>query len=320
MMMKITGTLLREIEADLALNASYIPGQTLEIKNCWHFSTDGASVEMMFYDDIDFKDGMNRIYVVVQSYKVVILAFALMNTHVHFVLYGRYEECNRFIHEYLRRTSAAIERRHHKAKALADIRISPQPVNDDLYLKRSICYDCRNAPVAGLPYPFYDYPWSSAPMYFRRTGSWANQGFTNVHDTSDNIHKLRHILKTQQVPVKKPILFIGDLVFPAEYVAVEIVERIFKTHKAFFYFMCHTKEDDIESRGGDISRLSIPIQEMRQNRDIVARQMFGTSQIRDLDTTQRLRLARTLRSKYNCSVKQVARVCSLVAAEVEKML
>lgn len=320
MMMKITGTLLREIEADLALNVSYVPGQTLVIKNCWHFSTDGSSVEMMFYDDTDFKDGMNRIYVVVQSYQVVILAFALMNTHVHFVLYGEYEECKRFIHEYLRRTSAAIERRHHKTKALADIRISPQPIEDDLYLKRAICYDCRNAPVAGLPFTFYDYPWSSAPLYFRHTGSWANQGFINVHDTTENIHELRHTLKTQQVPARRPALFIGDLVFPAAYVAIEIVERIFKTHKAFFHFMCHTKEDDIESRGGYISRLSIPIQEMRQNRNIMCQQMFGTSQIRELDTTKRLRLARALRSKYNCSVKQVARVCGLVASEVEKKL
>ena len=77
--MLINGTLLRTIEADLCLNAPFIKGQTLNIRKCWHFSTDGGSVEQLFYDEADFKDGMNRIYIVIQSYRVVILAFTLMD-------------------------------------------------------------------------------------------------------------------------------------------------------------------------------------------------------------------------------------------------
>lgn len=318
--MLINGTLLKTIEADLCLNAPFIKGQTLNIRKCWHFSTDGGSVEQLFYDDADFKDGMNRIYAVILSYRVVILAFALMDTHIHFVIYGEFDECNRFIHEYIRRTSAAIERRHKRTKSLLTISISHQVINDDKYLKNVICYVCRNAPIAGLPFSFYDYPWSSAPLYFRKSGNWASPKYESVSSTEDNITSLRKILKTRSLPAGTKPAMIEEIIFPGEYVAVNIVERIFKSSKGFFFFMCHTREDEVEMRGGDISRLSIPIQEMRQNRIEMSLQLFGTGNLRNLETYQRIRLAKALRAKYNCSVKQIARVCGLVAHEAEHLL
>ena len=45
--------------------------------------------------------------------------------------------------------------------------------------------------------------------------------------------------------------------------------------------------------------------------------MFGAESLRTLHTEDRLRLARALRTKYNSSVKQIARLCGLVYAEVK---
>lgn len=47
--MLINGTLLRTIEADLCLNVPFVKGQTLNIRKCWHFSTDGGSVEQLVF-------------------------------------------------------------------------------------------------------------------------------------------------------------------------------------------------------------------------------------------------------------------------------
>ena len=94
--MKLNDALLAQIVTDLGLDRPFVKGQKIYIKNCWHFSTDGNAVDHIFYDDDDFIAGMNRVYIVVKGYNVVILAFSLMDTHVHFVLYGTFEECNRF--------------------------------------------------------------------------------------------------------------------------------------------------------------------------------------------------------------------------------
>lgn len=312
---------MKQIEADLCLNSPFVKGQTLPVRNCWHFSTQGESVELLFYDKTDFKDGMNRIYVVSRSFKVVILAFILMDTHVHFVLYGKYDECNSFVHEYLRRTSMYIRLRHDVPKALLYVRVSSQTVDSDRYLKNVICYVCRNVPVAGLSWSFYDYPWSSAPLYFRSSGSWTSPMFLDDRfEKTSRIEELKRILKTKHIPTETGITIIDGMVFPGEYVAVEVTERVFRTHKSFFYFMGHTKEDDIEMRGGDISRLSIPIHEMRQNRDMMCRQLFGTDKTNKLSTSERLKLARALKSAYNSSSTQIARICGLVKSEVEKLL
>ena len=316
------GTRFKILEDDLCLNAPFIKGQDHLIKNCWHFSTDGESIETMFFDNTDFMDGMNRLYVVSKSFDVDILSFALMDTHVHFALHGVFDECNKFVHEYVRRTSIAIENRHHISKALGTVRISHQPVDTDKYLKNVICYIAKNPVSAGMAFSFYDYPWSSAPLFFRRNDCWTKPSFfidSEIKECSQ-VNDMRIILKTRQVSSGTKVRIIDGVVYPGDYVLVNIVERLFRTPRSFFYFISHTKEDDIESRGGDISRLSIPIPEMRRHRDELCMQLFGKKGIRDLDTASRLRLARILRSKYNSSVKQIARVCGLVISEAERML
>ena len=51
-----------EISADLGLDRLHIKGQAVSVNNCWHFYTDGESVDAMFYDIDDFRNGMNRVY------------------------------------------------------------------------------------------------------------------------------------------------------------------------------------------------------------------------------------------------------------------
>ena len=107
--MMIDDVLLKQIEEDLGLKVPYSRGQQIPVTKCWHFTTDGSSVDAIYSDADDFVAGMNRIHVVGRSYRdVIILAFCLMDTHIHFILYGEFEPCNRFIHDYIRQTSRYI--------------------------------------------------------------------------------------------------------------------------------------------------------------------------------------------------------------------
>ena len=110
------------------------------------------------------------------------------------------------------------------------------------------------------------------------------------------------------------------MVFPGRYVDYRLVERIFKTHRSFNYFMCVSKEKDVEERGGIISHLSLPLQELRQRKGEVCQELFGEGSIRHLNTSQRLQLARTLKARYNSSPKQISRVCGLIYDEVKELL
>ena len=341
MKMKINDDLLRQMESDLSLNIPFVKGKNLPIRNCWHFSTDGNAVDRLFDDDTDFRDGMNRVFVVGREYQVIILAFCLMDTHVHFILYGSFDECNKFMHKFVQLTSRNIWFRHSEHKKLWRMPISHQFIDNDFYLKTAICYVIKNAPVAGLPFNALDYPWSGNSLYFKRMGYWnspaavlvgndrdgestvtaGGAGTTGTPGTVGSLKELSQrkriaLLKTK-TDIPEDIAIIDGIVHPGEYVAWEIVECIFKTHRSFNRFMCISKEEDIENRGGSISRLSIPIQEMRQYRNEICREMFGTESLRKLSTDDRLKLAKMLRSRYNSSIKQIARVCGLVYGEVK---
>ena len=319
--MKIEKELLRQIVADLGLDVPFSKGQKIAIKNCWHFSTDGNAVDEMFLDDDDFIAGMNRIYVTVRGYQVIILAFCLMDTHIHFVLYGSFEECNQFMHDYVRRTSRHIALHHGANNKLSKVPIHHQIVDDDYYLKVVICYTIKNAPVGGIAYLAWDYPWCSGPLYFRRPGLWSSPAWLgcDMQEASfseQSVRSQRHILRTRTLP-RKSVPMTGQLVFPGEYVAYELVEKIYKTCKSFTYFFCITKEDDVEARGGKLSLLSIPMQEMRQHKTEVCKELFGVKTVMSLSVPQRIKLARTLRTRYNSSLKQIVRLCGLVYEQVK---
>lgn len=320
---KIDQKLLAQIEADLGLHVPFVKGRQIKIKNCWHFSTDGNAVDAMFEDDDDFIAGMNRIFMVIQDYNVVILAFSLMDTHVHFILYGTFEACNRFMHEYVRRTSWYISVTHHESNKLDGVPINHQIVDTDSYLKTVICYTVKNAPAGGIMFNALDYPWSSGPLYFKRPGYWSSPRWMDETKEARPMGVVDHrkALRTRKDELARSApRMIGPLVFPGEYVAYEVVERIFKTCKSFNYFLSITKEEDVDARGGSISLLSIPMQEMRQHKNEVCRELFGTPSVRQLSMQQRLRLARTLRSRYNSSIKQIARLSGLVYDEVKDRL
>lgn len=289
-------------EKDLGIDVPFIKGQEVSISNCWHFSTDGREVDAMFMDAQEFRDGMNRIYPLAKRYEIDILAFSLMDTHVHFILHGSFDHCNRFMHEYVKQTSWAISHRRGERHKLRYVPIHHQVIDTDQYLKTAICYVIKNAPVGGIPFNACDYPWSSAALYFKREHGWTAPKWLEYKDKEDDFQKQYGI------------------VFPGKYVDYQLVEKIFKTHKSFNYFMCISRERDIESRGGAISHLSLPMQEMRQHKTEVCLELYGVNNIRLLTTEQRLRLAKVLKARYNSSVKQLARLCGLVYTEVKDMI
>jgi len=324
-MMEISQELFRQIVLDLGMDIPFAKGRKINVKNCWHFSTDGNAVDVMFYGPSDFIDGMNRIYVTVRGYRVIILAFSLMDTHIHFVLYGDFEECNRFMHDYVQRTSRYIAIKHHDHNKLDGVPINYQEIDTDFYLKVVICYTIKNAPAGGIPYNAFDYPWSSGPLYFRHAGDWSSPAW--LDESSDDllrgeemgVRQLKKLLKSHIRP-ETSIRMTGPIVFPGTYVAYEIVERLYKTCKSFNYFFCISREEDVDARGGTLSLLSIPMQEMRQHKNEICRELFGTASIKKLNTQQRIHLARALRTRFNSSKKQIIRLCGLIYDEAKDMI
>ena len=295
-----------KVASDLGLNHSFVKGTPIPIRNCWHFYTSGASVDLIFGAVEDFINGMNRIHTVLGRFDVMILAFVLMDNHLHFILYGELDACGRFVHEYVRRTSMYISSRYPTRKSLKKIEVSQQALEDDQYLKTAICYVLKNPTAAGLPYTPWDYPWSSGALYFRKSDLWTSPLWLKAIQDSPG--------DGSNVPK------IGELIFPGAYTQVSLVEKLFHTPKAFSFFLNKTRDSDMDALQGVLSQLTIPIRELRENRKKLSSELFGRSELMELDTRQRIELARAMKNRYNSSPKQIARTCGLVYEEVKDLI
>lgn len=309
-------------KSDLGIGSPFVPGQETPVKNCWHFFSNGNDVDLMFADDSEFISGMNKIYIVSLKYEIVILAFVLMGTHFHFVLYGPFEQCRAFVHDFNARVSQTIAIKRGEQHKLKGIDISYQQIDTDTYLKNVICYTIKNATAAGLPFLPINYPWSSGPLYFVNKDSWASPRWTKLIDENITIDSLkssqiRKILSSNSYTGYHARM-VGDLVFPGDYVDYRTVEELFKTHKAFHYFL--SKSNDVKEEESLISHLSMPLKELRQRRDELIRELFGPVTINKLNMSQRVRVARMLRKSFISSPKQIAKSCCLVYDEVKNLL
>ena len=120
--------------------------------------------------------------------------------------------------------------------------------------------------------------------------------------------------------INKDVSMIDGLIDPNSYVSVDIVEKVFRTHRAYNYFLFISKDSDVEERDGIVSHLTIPIAELREIRKKVSTELFGSDNLRNLDVGQRIRLAKVLKSRFNSSVKQIAKACGLIYEEVKSLL
>ena len=340
--MRLSEELRHRVREDLGLLAPFSRGQDITIRNCWHFSTDGNFSSVLFQDETDFIDGMNRVCIVSMKHKVVILAFVLMDNHLHFILHGDLTECIIFMQDYIRRTSVAFHQRHGVSHIFKGVPVNHQAVTTDRYLKTAICYVFKNPPCAGTRFMGWNYHWGSGGMYFRMDERWSSSkriqhgsgpgSGPNEYDeasprsepavansTSDMSKNQRKRYFKTNAAIPDGLALHEGIVLPYEYVAVDIVEELFRSTRSFNYFMCITKEDEIEKKGGYISRLSIPDNELRQCRDELLKERFGKG-IRMLGTDERLLLGKLLKRKYNCSTKQISRMVSLAYSQIKDLL
>ena len=68
----------------------------------YHAFTKGLETDVLFRDNADFVYGMNLVPRCLKATGTKLLAFCLMDNHVHFVIGGLRDRCNLFIRNYKR--------------------------------------------------------------------------------------------------------------------------------------------------------------------------------------------------------------------------
>lgn len=288
-------------------------------KGFYHLFSDGFRTDVLFEDKPAFIAAMNIIAICFFRCKVSILAFCLMDNHVHFILYGTLDEClqfrDKFLHKY-----AIWHSKRYSGKKLESIEFDIKHMEDERYILTSIAYVLRNCIAAGFRYCAIDYLWSSASLYFRDAESLRNftTGWQRLSEIS--VKERNRRLQTQMDLPSDWLITPDGYIWPGCYIDYKHVERLFKTPKSFTYFMGQGKEEEINKSLGMEASVQIPDMELREKATIHCLRMFKTTNMRRLDATRRIELAKILRKEYKCSIKQIARIVHLDSQYIKELV
>lgn len=148
--------------------------------------TRGLERDLLFYGDADFLYGMNIIPRYLKLLGIRLLAFCLMDNHVHFVLEGCRAGCNQFIINYKRTLLSFLKKCRERVIPETTVPGTVGIEGTDRLLT-VIAYVLRNPVAAGINYLPQDYKWGSASTYFRKRCNMYGKAANEAYGTARGI-------------------------------------------------------------------------------------------------------------------------------------
>lgn len=280
----------------------------------YHICSDGNHAFALFLSEKDFKAAMNAVAVCAFITRIEILAFVLMDNHFHFAVRAADEnQCRRFIFELKRMIGIRLAKDPERSGVMRRLPIRIITVGSEDYLKTLICYIIKN-PTKARKGMFYTYPWGSGSLYFNqerksrgtRVGDYGRRNLINIAGTHSRL------------PVDW--LIADGIILPENYVCIGEVEQLFKSTRSFMFFLSKSVDEDIEKDYQEWNDIGLDDTEMRRERDIIAKKLFGTARLRDLTGPDRIILAKQLRRRFFCTPKQLSRVVQVPLKDIEQRI
>lgn len=283
----------------------------------YHLFPDGFRADYLFEDRAAFVSGMNILACSFLKSDVCIMAFCLMDNHVHFILYGTLDQCMAFRDRFSHHYSLWYSKRY-ASKCLQTLDFDIKHMDDERYILTSIAYVLRNSISAGFSFCPEDYLWSSGGLYFRDPEKLRIKCYKKVSEMT--IRERRQCLRTRAEIPPEWLITSEGFIWPGNYVDYKRVESLYHTPKSFAYFMGQRKEDEINNTLGIYDTVFLPDIELREKAVIRSSRLFATTNLRQLDVRSRLILAKELRKEYRCSFKQIARIIHLDLKYIKELV
>lgn len=288
-------------------------------KAFYHLFSDGFRTDVLFKDRHSFIAGMNIVAQTFLGSNIKILAFILMDNHVHFVLYGSMDDCLRFKEKFVHRFAIWYHNQY-SGRLLEALEFDIKELDDERYLLNSIAYVLRNGIAAGFAYCPEDYQWSSAGLYFRRPGKLEEMSEHWMRISDLSVRARRNLMHSRaEFPMDWKVTPEG-FIWPGNYVDYTTVDNLYRTSKSFTFFMGQSKEEEINRSLGLHNTISLPDMELRAKAIEHSVKMFNTTSLRGLSIPERLSLAKELRKTYRCSPKQIGRIVHLNQVYIKEFL
>ena len=283
----------------------------------FHCATKGFTHNILFIDEREYIAGMNRMAFcrarLMKDNPVIIIAFCLMDNHLHIILYGLREDCLKWMALYHRLTMM-WQSNHRSGNPVDEPWVyDAWQIWDENDLKEKIAYVFRNPMAAGQALVPTNYRWSSAGLVFtngclaggRKIGELSSFQFRKLFDT--------------RISLPEDWIVMPDgLIWPGSYTDSRQVEKCFGQPASFLYALNQKIEAKVnqEMLGKE---LSLPDQDVVRIASEESKNVFGIQDVTALDFEQRIVLCTLLRKRSGITLKQLGRVFHISPEDMKRI-
>ena len=282
-------------------------------RGCYHFSSSHQETRRLFRSKKDFIIGINTLALLLPGSGVKIIAYCLMDNHIHILLSGRLDDCLDYYDRVIHRLAQMLGAAHGFSGVLGRKDLDIVAVMSDTQMKREICYIHRNPYKARIASPDA-YPWSSADVYFKTSLPSGAQ----VRDLS--LERRREMFQTKMLIPDTYEYYDGRILNTSFVSFSEASARFMSSVEYFDLLRKYSLEAEVEEQHGIHESVTFSDAELQERIKDVCVNEFHRKSILSLDRKELLRLARIVSFRFGAGQAQLARLLGVEKEMLERIL
>lgn len=282
-------------------------------RGCYHLSSSHLETQAIFRNENDFIFGINTLAILLVCFDVRLIAYCLMDNHLHLLVSGTLDQCLAFYDRAVHRISMNAWKKYGISGILKQEEVDIVAITDEQQLKNEICYIHRNPYKARIASP-NAYKWSSADVYFN--------AFTPVGTkvSTLSVRDRRKIFNTH-LTVPEEYEFLEGRILNKSFVSSRNASAKFRDSVEYFDTLRKfSLESIVESSHGIHESITFSDAELRERiKDICKLEMHVESHTL-LSRKELLRLAILVRNRFGAGQPQLSRLLGLDKTVLDQVL
>ena len=279
----------------------------------YHLSSHHLETQRIFRNDSDYIFGVNSLALLLSGSQVQVIAYCLMDNHLHLLLAGEYERCLGYYGKVLHRIAQYVKINYGVSGILRKEDVDIVAVLTGQQLKEEICYIHRNPYKARIDSPLA-YRGSSADVYFNSSIS------TGVQVKTIPIKDRKVLFKTH-IPVNDEYEHRDGKILNASFVAYKEASERFRDSVEYFDILRkYSLEAEVESKHGIEESIVFSDSELQEKIAEICKYEFHSDSLGGLDRKSLLRLASTVGLRFGARPKQLSRLLGIDKDVLDRIL
>ncbi len=280
----------------------------------YHLYTKPLETDTFFQSPEERVTVLNLLAVAITESPCILLAFAIMSNHFHFILEGLPKQIQRF-YDRFRQLLQTYYRYHGRVIDLTGMAPGLTLIETVRQFRNELAYVIRNAFVVMPDVNVFADPWSSGNLYF-------NPCLTTDGIAGDKlkVREIRAITQSRSITSIDARLHFKDGVAQSwSFVDYKKAMSFYDNARQFVYSILKNVEAQVETALKYGEKPQLPDEELYPILYKLCREAFKAETPSSLEMKGRQQLAIELKNKYYASNGQIARLLKLPLSEVNKL-